>query len=94
MAETVVAREDLYDLIWTKPITQVAKDFGMSDVWISKACTKTRIPRPRRGYWAKLESGKKAPTMSHAIGSLFLRLDLIRLSSLWGTTRRALPPPR
>lgn len=58
MTEISLTRQELYDLIWAKPITQVAKDFGVSDVWISKACTKARIPRPNRGYWAKLQSGK------------------------------------
>ena len=78
MTDIIVTREDLYDLIWTKPITQVAKDFAVSDVWISKACTKARIPRPNRGYWAKLQSGKKV-TKEPLPASLLLQSDLVQI---------------
>ncbi len=86
MADIIVTREELYDLIWTKPVTQVAKDFGVSDVWISKACTKARIPRPNRGYWAKLQSGKKSDRASLP-ASLLLQSDLIQIrqGSRYGT---------
>ena len=78
MADIIVTREDLYDLIWTKPITQVAKDFGVSDVWISKACTNARIPRPNRGYWAKLQSGGKVEKQSLPV-SLLLQSDVVQI---------------
>lgn len=53
------SREELYDLIWSKPIQQLAKEFGMSDVALAKKCKVLGIPRPGRGYWAKVEAGKK-----------------------------------
>jgi hypothetical protein len=52
-------RADLYALVWTKPVTHVAKEFGISDVAVRKICVKHGIPTPPLGYWAKLQSGKK-----------------------------------
>jgi hypothetical protein len=52
-----LSREDLYELVWSKPISQFAKDFGLSDRGLAKKCTRMEIPLPGRGYWAKLEHG-------------------------------------
>ncbi len=53
-----LTREELFDLIWSRPATTLATEFGISDVAIHKRCTKLSVPCPPRGYWAKLESGK------------------------------------
>ncbi len=56
--ETVVlTREQLYDLVWSKPMTVVAADFGMSDVAFAKHCKKLNAPVPWRGYWQRVEHG-------------------------------------
>jgi hypothetical protein len=52
-------RAALYAFVWEKPVTHVAKDFGISDVAIRKICIKHGIPTPPLGYWAKLKHGKK-----------------------------------
>jgi hypothetical protein len=54
-----LTRRELYDLVWSKPITKLAADFGISDVGLAKICDRYRVPSPPRGYWAKLEAGKK-----------------------------------
>lgn len=51
-------RQEFYNLVWSKPITHVAKDFGLSDVAIHKICKKHDIPNPPLGYWAKKANGK------------------------------------
>lgn len=51
-------REELYDLVWSEPISVIAPKFNVSDVALSKACKRAHIPRPHRGYWAKLKAGK------------------------------------
>ena len=38
---------------------QLSKNYGLSDVGLAKVCKKHRIPRPPRGYWAKLEHGRE-----------------------------------
>ena len=46
-------RKDLYEKVWTTPIRTLAREFGVSDVTLGKACKGLRIPIPGRGYWAK-----------------------------------------
>jgi len=46
-------------LVWTTPISKLAKDFGLSDVGFSKICRKHQIPLPPRGHWAKVASGQR-----------------------------------
>jgi hypothetical protein len=52
-------RQQLYDLVWEKPTVQVAKQIGVSDVAIAKACKRHQIPKPPLGYWAMLQHGKQ-----------------------------------
>lgn len=51
------SREDLYLLVWTLPTTKVASILGVSNVAVAKRCKKLNIPKPPRGYWAKIHSG-------------------------------------
>jgi hypothetical protein len=51
-------RTELYELVWSKAMTHIAKEFGMSDVALRKHCVKHAIPTPPLGYWAKLAHGK------------------------------------
>jgi hypothetical protein len=56
---TRISRIALYDLIWTEPIFKLSKQYGLSDVGFAKICKRNNIPRPPRGYWARIESGQK-----------------------------------
>lgn len=38
---------------------RLAKQFGVSDVALAKACRRAGIPVPKRGYWAKSQAGKR-----------------------------------
>lgn len=51
-------REELYEKAWSKPIQQLAKEYGISDVGLAKVCRKLAVPIPGRGYWAKKAAGK------------------------------------
>jgi hypothetical protein len=53
-----LSREDLYELAWSKPISALAKEFGISDVALAKRCRRLGIPVPGRGYWARVEAGQ------------------------------------
>ena len=53
----VLAREELYEMVWSEPITHIAKRLGASDVAISKICQKMNVPRPPRGHWARAQHG-------------------------------------
>jgi hypothetical protein len=62
--EAHVSRERLFDLVWTEPMIKVAESFGVSSSYLARVCTALNVPRPRRGYWAKLEVGKAPPKPS------------------------------
>jgi hypothetical protein len=53
-----ITRSALYELVWAKPRSVLAKQFNISDVALAKRCLKANIPMPPRGYWAKIEAGK------------------------------------
>lgn len=46
-------RDELARLVWEKPSTLLAKDFGVSDRTIGKWCKTYGIEKPPRGYWMK-----------------------------------------
>jgi hypothetical protein len=54
-----LSRDDLYELAWSKPLRELAKDFGISDVGLAKRCRKLGIPLPGRGYWARFDAGQR-----------------------------------
>ena len=54
----LIKRIELYKLVWSKPITKIAKDYKVSDSAIIKICKKMQIPRPGPGYWTRVECGK------------------------------------
>lgn len=49
-----IKRSALHALVWAKPMTQIGKELGISDVGLAKACRRHGIPVPPRGHWAKL----------------------------------------
>ena len=55
----VFTREQFYELVWSKPMTHLAKEFAISDVALHKICRKHGIPNPPLGWWAKKAAGKK-----------------------------------
>lgn len=56
----VFTRQALYDLVWSEPMQHLAKRLAISDRGLAKVCAAANIPVPARGYWAKLQAGKKA----------------------------------
>jgi hypothetical protein len=53
-----VSREALYLMVWSEPMLRVAARFGVSSSYMARVCTLLNVPRPERGYWAKLAVGK------------------------------------
>jgi hypothetical protein len=56
-----ISRLELFKRVWETPVTQLAKECGLSDVGFAKICKKYNIPRPPRGYWAKKAAGQSLP---------------------------------
>ena len=55
----VVSRKELFELVWAQPMLKVAKQFGVSSSYMARVCTSMYVPRPERGYWARLAVGQK-----------------------------------
>lgn len=59
MVKPDVEREALYQEVWQAPMIKVAEKYGVSSSYLARVCTLLNIPRPERGYWAKIAAGHK-----------------------------------
>lgn len=57
-ASTTLSRRELYDLVWSQPVTKVAASLGLSGRGLAKICIRQQIPTPPRGYWAQVAAGQ------------------------------------
>ncbi len=64
MKKQQISREELYQEVWSTPMTKLAKKYGISDVGLAKVCKRNNIPKPKAGYWAKMAHGKKVKRRS------------------------------
>lgn len=46
-------RQELFELVWSAPLSAVAARLGMSANGVAKLCDRLAIPRPARSYWTK-----------------------------------------
>src|SRR5579885_2269707 len=60
----MVSREQLYELVWSVPMVRVADRFKVSGSYMARVCSALHVPRPERGYWAKLAVGKAPEKVS------------------------------
>ncbi|MDP1844221.1 MAG: hypothetical protein Q8K64_12430 [Sediminibacterium sp.] len=58
MSTTKITRREFYDLVWAKPISNIAKEYGIGEDELRKTCILFKIPLPKNGYWMKLRYGK------------------------------------
>lgn len=60
--ETIsLKREELYEQVWSRPLRDLARDYGLSDTGLAKICLRLKIPLPGRGYWAQRQAGRTSP---------------------------------
>lgn len=59
MENTILTRQELYDLVWENPLSKLAKKYNLSDNGLRKVCKKLDIPLPKNGYWQKIQYNKK-----------------------------------
>jgi len=55
---TKISRKELYDQVWSTPMSKLAQSYRISDVGLAKVCKKYNTPSPPRGYWAKKAAGQ------------------------------------
>ncbi len=53
-----LTRDELYRRVWSKPLSLVAQEVGVSGNALAKICNRLLVPYPSRGYWAKVGGGK------------------------------------
>ena len=46
-------REQLYEEVWRKPMSSLAKEYGLSDTGLRKICKYLQIPLPPQGYFLR-----------------------------------------
>jgi len=61
----IFTRQELYGLVWSEPMRNLAEKYGISDRGLAKACAAANIPVPVRGYWAKSQAGR--PVLKQAL---------------------------
>jgi hypothetical protein len=85
-----ISREQLYEEVWAEPMTKVAERYGTFSTRLAKICRQLNVPRPPRGYWAKLRVGKKPrrPPLPEALPG-----DELEWVRGWQDRRTALPLP-
>jgi hypothetical protein len=53
-----VTRQSLYEQVWAEPVTAVSTRYGVSPNYLARVCEHLNVPRPPRGYWAKVQAGQ------------------------------------
>lgn len=70
-------REQLYEDVWSSPMTMLSKKYGVSDRAIGKACRRLHVPVPSIGHWNKIAAHKpgdeKPPLPKVSIAPLTMR---------------------
>jgi hypothetical protein len=70
-----VRRNELYEMVWSKSMVRLARELGISDVELAKACSRHSVPVPPRGYWAKLQAGQEPPRLALPAPELDVAVD-------------------
>lgn len=59
MEKQTLTRKELYDLVWSKSLSALAKEFLISDNGLRKICNRMEIPMPNMGHWNKVQYNRK-----------------------------------
>lgn len=59
-----MSRKQLHELVWSRPMTEIARAYGVRDQHVAQACDAYEIARPPTGYWQRLQYGKSVEAVS------------------------------
>jgi len=71
MNHTTLTREQLYDLVWSRPMYAAAASIPVSPITLKKICLTHQVPVPALGYWSKPEAARqkaRAPLPELTVG--------------------------
>jgi hypothetical protein len=73
-----IQRDELYELVWSKPTRKLAKEFGISDVALGKICKKLNVPKPPPGHWQRIAAGYKVtpPSLGKPTQQQLLEIEI------------------
>ncbi|MGY3576807.1 hypothetical protein [Bradyrhizobium sp. USDA 4504] len=60
----MVTKEELSELVWSKPLAQVAEELGVSRGSVISMCNIHGIARPKQSFWASPGRGKNRPVQT------------------------------
>jgi AcrR family transcriptional regulator len=89
-----LTREQLYQRVWSKPLSLVAREAGVSGNALAKICSRMLVPYPSRGYWAKLNGGRAPdrPSLPAAPEAYMRRVTISSERAASRRTRTRLKP--
>lgn len=58
MEKTLFTRQELYNLVWTEPISRLSEKLNIKDSTLRKICHNSNIPLPDASYWGKFKFNK------------------------------------
>lgn len=75
----MLTRQELYELVWTEPISSITSKYQVTEHFIHKVCREMLIPMPGQGHWVKIRYGKTSE--KHELPSGYTGKNEVRLSS-------------
>jgi AcrR family transcriptional regulator len=61
-----ITRTALYNRVWSKPLSTVADELGITANGLAKICDRVLVPYPTRGHWAHAEPSVSRPLLPPA----------------------------
>lgn len=59
MNKITLSRQQLYELVWSQPISALSNKYILSEISFRSLCIKMSIPLPREGHWENIKMGKE-----------------------------------
>ena len=78
MKNIKLTRKELYDLVWSTPLSKLSLKYALSCDGIKKVCKEFEVPIPENGYWFKLKYNKDVQV--EKLNSTFKGEDKITLT--------------
>lgn len=94
MEKITFTREELFKLVWSEPLSRLARKYNISDNGIRKRCKKMNIPLPRSGYWSKVRHGYKVLFLNYLASIkektrrfFVIAIKMVTMSKKWMRSR-------
>jgi hypothetical protein len=71
------SREELYNLVWSKPITHIIKDYAYTGDSFKRICYDHKIPLPMYGFWTNVRFKRKVVKTPLPPGNENIKIELI-----------------